>query len=106
MSKRCELGSSKSAELEEISDYLKVISDSHRLQIICLLGREERCVCEIYKALKLPQNLVSHHLKVLKEAGIVTARRDGTWMRYRLNEERGISYYEKMLRKALKVAKG
>lgn len=95
---------SKSSELLEIAEGLKALADHHRLQIISLLADGERCVCEIYQALELPQNLVSHHLKVLKEAGLVESRRDGTWMRYRLSQKRGRSSYGAMLEKAIKIA--
>lgn len=69
----------------ELAEYLRTISDTHRLQILSLLRKGERCVCEIYEALQLPQNLTSHHLKVLREAGLVVARRDGRWVHYGMN---------------------
>ena len=92
----------KSVELEKLSEFLKALSDPNRLHIVYCLSQGERCVCDIYEALNLPQNLVSHHLKVLKEAGIVEARRDGTWIRYRLNEKK-IADYQRTLAKALKI---
>jgi ArsR family transcriptional regulator len=58
------------------------MSDPTRLRILCLLRNEELCVCEILKSLELPQNLVSHHLRVLREAGLIDGARDGKFMRY------------------------
>ena len=65
--------------------FLKLIADPNRLRILALLARGERCVCHIEAALALPQNLVSHHLSVLKRAGLVLDRREGRWVYYRLD---------------------
>ena len=54
------------------------MNDENRLRILCLLKeRKSLCVCEIYEALKLPQNLVSYHLGKLKEAGFVDSNKQG-----------------------------
>lgn len=42
----------------------------------------ERCVCELTDQVRKPQNVVSHHLRVLREAGLVSVRRDGRWAYY------------------------
>ena len=73
-------------EIKELADYLKIIADENRLKILCLLKDGERCVCDVYEPLSLPQNLVSHHLKVLKETGLVLSSKHGKWVHYRLNE--------------------
>lgn len=75
-------------ELEDFSRTLKVIAEPNRLKILCLLRQREMCVCEITDALELPQNLVSHHLRVLREEGLVWDRRDAQWVYYSLNVER------------------
>ncbi len=75
-------------KLIELMEYLKVISDENRLRILCFLKHGERCVCEIHETLNLPQNLTSHHLKILREAELVIARREGKWIHYRLNDEK------------------
>jgi ArsR family transcriptional regulator len=49
-----------------------------------MLTAGERCVCELTDALDLGQSLLSHHLKTLKEAGLVSDRRDGRWVYYTL----------------------
>jgi ArsR family transcriptional regulator, arsenate/arsenite/antimonite-responsive transcriptional repressor len=52
-----------------------------------LLGADERCVCEIHGALATPQPKVSRHLGVLRQAGLVLARRNGVWMHYRIHPQ-------------------
>ena len=59
----------------------KALSDETRLRIFLLL-KEELCVCQIQVALAMSQTKVSRHLTVLRNAGLVTARRDGLWMYY------------------------
>ena len=71
----------------ELADCLKAVGDPHRLQILRMLQDGERCVCEIHGPLCLPQNLASHHLKALREAGLVRTRRDGRNIIYSLNPE-------------------
>ncbi len=65
--------------------FLKVISEENRLKILCLLKKNEKCVCEICQSLKLPQNLVSHHLRVLKNFGLISSKREGVKIFYRVN---------------------
>lgn len=60
----------------KVADILKVLSDPTRLVILERLMRGVQCNCEIGDDLDLPMNLISHHLKVLREAGLVNAERD------------------------------
>src|ERR687894_1827042 len=62
----------------------RALSDENRLRIVEMLTAGERCVCELTAALDLGQSLLSHHLKTLKEAGLVTDRREGRWVYYTL----------------------
>ena len=63
------------------------LSDETRLSILeCLRGRE-RCVCELTDHLDAAQSRLSFHLRVLKEAGLVTDRREGRWMYYTLSTD-------------------
>ena len=65
-------------ELALTIDFLKVIAEENRLKILCILLKHgEKCVCEIWQDLALAQNLTSHHLKVLKNFGLLRARKEG-----------------------------
>ena|ERR671910_640735 len=63
------------------------LSDETRLSILKRLRFGERCVCDLTDALEAAQSRLSFHLKVLKDAGLVTDRRAGRWMYYTLNQE-------------------
>ena len=63
------------------------LSDETRLSILECLRSCERCVCELTDHLDAAQSRLSFHLRVLKEAGLVTDRREGRWMYYTLNTE-------------------
>src|SRR5438270_7435978 len=64
----------------------KALGDPHRLAMIATMARaeDEVCVCDFTGALPLEQPTVSHHLRILREAGLVTCERRGTWVYYRL----------------------
>jgi DNA-binding transcriptional ArsR family regulator len=64
------------------SAVFNALSDSIRLEIVDYLRDGEKCVCEIVPHLNLIQPLVSRHLKILKDAGIVRCRKDGTKRMY------------------------
>lgn len=70
-----------------LSSILRVIADEKRLRILQLLVQQESCVCEIMARLELGQSLVSHHLAVLKQAGLVRDRRDAQWVYYSIDQE-------------------
>jgi ArsR family transcriptional regulator len=63
------------------------LSDRTRLAILERLRLGERCVCDMTDMLDAAQSRLSFHLKVLKDAGLVTDRREGRWMYYTLNPE-------------------
>jgi ArsR family transcriptional regulator, arsenate/arsenite/antimonite-responsive transcriptional repressor len=65
-----------------------VLSDEIRRRTLCLLLKEgELCVCELFQALALPQPKVSRHLAVMRDAGVLSVRREGTWIFYRLDAQ-------------------
>ncbi len=66
---------------------LKALAEPIRLQLLETLGHGERCVCELTSDLGLAQSKLSFHLKVLKDAGLLSAREDGRWVYYRLEPE-------------------
>lgn len=65
--------------------WFHALSDETRLGIVELLSAGERCVCDLQEALEAQQSRLSFHLKVLKEAGLVTDRREGRWSYYSLS---------------------
>ncbi|APB00230.1 Putative arsenical resistance operon repressor ArsR [Nocardia seriolae] len=65
----------------------KALGDPVRLRLLSLIAAadgEEVCVCELTPVFDLSQPTISHHLKVLREAGLLTSQRRGTWVYYRL----------------------
>lgn len=83
---------SAQAELGDLVSFLKAISEENRLRILCILSKGELCVCEIQEELDLAQNLVSHHLKVLRDFGLIESRREGTNIHYSLNKKNKDKY--------------
>lgn len=70
------------------TDALAALAVPTRLEIVGLLRRQDHCVCHLIEALGLKQSLVSHHVGVLRRAGLVTSyphRDDRRWLYYRLN---------------------
>ncbi len=73
-------------ETEEAARLFKALADETRLAILRQLREEgEVCACDFQACCTLAQPTVSHHLKVLREAGLVTAEKRGLWVHYRLN---------------------
>jgi ArsR family transcriptional regulator len=73
-------------DLESEAALFKAIGDPHRLSILATLARVdgEVCVCDFTDGLPLNQPTVSHHLRILREAELVSCERRGTWVYYRL----------------------
>src|SRR3990172_190581 len=71
--------------MHELTNIFKALSDETRLRIIKLLELGELCVCDITAALDMVQPKVSFHLNALKEAGLITDRKQGRWIHYRLD---------------------
>jgi ArsR family transcriptional regulator len=63
------------------------LSDQTRVEIVRLLSHGERCVCELQDVLDAAQSRLSFHLKTLKDAGLVTDRREGRWVYYAVNRD-------------------
>jgi ArsR family transcriptional regulator, arsenate/arsenite/antimonite-responsive transcriptional repressor len=73
------------AAADEALAVLKALAEPNRLRIFDFLMQGDSCNCELQEKLGLPPNLLSHHLRVLREAGLVTSRRDavdGRWIYY------------------------
>lgn len=77
------------SELNQIqADIFKAIAHPTRIEILNLLKDGERCVCEIFPALDIEQPNVSRHLSVLKKEGILSSRKEGLKVIYRVNDDR------------------
>jgi ArsR family transcriptional regulator len=70
---------------DENAKILKVLSDANRLKIIDILSCGERCACDILEHFDFTQPTLSHHMRVLSDAGLVNVRKDGQWNYYSLN---------------------
>jgi ArsR family transcriptional regulator len=89
----------KPDEAAQMAVIFRVLGEPARLQLLSFMAAQpgsEACVCQLVEPLGLSQPTVSHHLKVLYEAGLLEKERRGTWIYYRLMPER-----IKMLQKAL-----
>jgi ArsR family transcriptional regulator, arsenate/arsenite/antimonite-responsive transcriptional repressor len=78
------------AEAEGLASALKVLADPARLRLVSLIAAQpdaEACVCNLTGPLGLSQPTVSHHLKVLHDAGILTREQRGRWAYFRLVSE-------------------
>ena len=60
----------------------KALGDENRMQILTLLHDGDKCGCRLLEALDISQPTLSHHMKILCDAGLVSARREGKWMYY------------------------
>ncbi len=75
------------SEAEQLAAIFRVLGEPARLQVLSLIAAQptgEACVCELTEPLGLTQPTVSHHLKVMYEAGLLAKERRGTWIYYRL----------------------
>lgn len=83
---KCCFNSSKEGkQLEKLSTILKIVAEPSRLKLMCILNKGEHCVCEIMEHVDFSQSLVSHHLKDLKEIGVVSDEKRGQRVYYSLS---------------------
>lgn len=72
------------SQLHQMETLFRALADETRLRILGLLLAGEVCVCDIHESLKIPQSKASRHLAYLRRSGLVTTRREGLWIHYRL----------------------
>ncbi len=76
------------ADAEEVAVMFKALGDPVRLRLVSLIaGRAEVCVCDLTGEFSVGAPTISHHLRVLREAGLVTSERRGTWVYYSVRRE-------------------
>ena len=73
--------------LQDLGDLFKIFGDTTRIKIMYALYEGEMCVCAISELLNMTQSAISHQLKTLKDANLVSARRDGKEIYYSLSDE-------------------
>ena len=84
-------------DILKLSNMFKLFADDTRLRIICILIKEELCVCDLCEALNLNQSTVSHQLQLLRNSNLVKYRRDGKQIFYSLQDE----HVERIISQAL-----
>ncbi len=85
MKPKCCTNKKLTEEFANLAKFLRIIGDDNRLRILCLLKDGERCVCEIYPNLDLSQNLVSSHLKIMLDLGLLKIRQEWKKNYYSIN---------------------
>jgi ArsR family transcriptional regulator len=69
---------------DQAQQLLRALADPIRMQVMEALGEGERCVCELTSELELAQSKLSFHLRVMRQAGLISSRQQGRWMYYQL----------------------
>ena len=71
-----------------MEEFFAALGDDTRLKMLKLIADEELCSCEVMAALELTQPTTSHHLGILERAGLVTSKRNGKWVFYKIANSR------------------
>jgi ArsR family transcriptional regulator len=85
--------------LRRLREVFSATADETRLKMLKLITNEELCACELMAALELTQPTTSHHLGILERSGLVTSRREGKWVFYRLAQPK----VEALMTKAIQI---
>lgn len=86
--------------MQHLVDIFKALGEDTRLKIVSMLFHNEMCVDDLIKSLELSQSAVSHHVKVLRQAGLLNIRRKGKWTFYSINKS-GLDNLEESLQQWL-----
>jgi ArsR family transcriptional regulator len=93
--------------LDGTAAVLKALADPNRLRIFDLLMQGDSCNCELNERLGMPPNLLSHHLRILRQAGLINSRRDaidGRWIYYTADRE-AVTYWQNWFNQFLDPAR-
>jgi len=83
----CCSSSKEAKQVSSLSSLLKLVSEESRLKLLCILRKGEHCVCELMEHVDLSQSLISHHLKDLKDSGVVVDEKRGLRVYYSLTDK-------------------
>jgi ArsR family transcriptional regulator len=83
----CSVKSEEGKKVESLASVLKIVAEPSRLKLMCILRKGEHCVCEIMEHVDLSQSLISHHLKDLREAKVVSDEKRGLRVYYNLTDK-------------------
>ncbi|MGN0632391.1 MAG: ArsR/SmtB family transcription factor [Oscillospiraceae bacterium] len=73
-------------DAKKTAGIFKAFCDENRIKILQLLQSGEKCACMLLEEMNITQPTLSHHMKILCDSGVVTARREGKWMHYSISE--------------------
>lgn len=77
----------KMGDYQRQAAVFRAFCDENRLRILEMLRCGEMCACKLLENLDIGQSTLSHHMKILCDAGVVVSRADGKWTHYRISEE-------------------
>lgn len=100
--KCCTKSSKEEKDISKIYAFLRAVSDPNRLKIICILKGGSQCVCELVPKVGISDKLVSHHLKHLKDVGLVIDCREGNFVRYSL-DKKTVQKYKKLFNQMIEI---
>ncbi len=92
----CQSGIAALAQAQQMADFFAVLSDPHRLRLISALAEQELCVCDLAVAMKMSDSAVSHQLRILRSARLVTYRKEGRNVYYSLADEHIVNLYREV----------
>lgn len=84
-------------EEKRIAAIFKAFGDENRIKIIKILRSGEKCACKLLEEIDVTQPTLSHHMKILCDAGIVVGRKEGKWTHYSISEQ-GVDQAKEYLR--------
>lgn len=92
-SKKIEMGPLDLPDAQRMGDFFNVLSDPTRLRLISLLAKDEYCVCDLATGLQMTDSAISHQLRVLRSARLVSFRKEGRQVFYRLHDHHVLDLY-------------
>lgn len=72
---------------KDLATMMKALGDETRARIFTMLSGGERCACVLLEEFSITQPTLSYHMRILCDSGLVSARKDGIWMRYTIRQE-------------------